>query len=93
MLEALARLTEHVERLLAAHEQALLEVDRLRAQEAEDRRHLRQLEERLAQALKRGHELEQERAGLRERLAALPDPASLEEARRRLAALLETLEI
>jgi len=92
-VEPLARLEEQVDRLLAAHAETLGELQRRDREQGETRQKLRQLEERLAQALKHVHELEQERGILRERLAALPDPASLDEARRRLQALLETLEI
>lgn len=84
-----ARLEALVERLMADHGHW-----RKRAQELEQRlreqdRHGRQLDERLAQALRRVHELELERNQLKDRLAQLPDPASVEEARRRLRLLLE----
>lgn len=82
-----------VDRLMAEHGHW-----RKRAQELEQRlreqdRHGRQLDERLAQALRRVHELEQERTQLKERLAQLPDPGSLEEARRRLRLLLDNEEL
>lgn len=92
-VDPLARLEEQVDRLLTAHGGTLQELLRSDRERGEAQQKLRQLEERLAQALKRVHELEQERGLLRERLVALPDPASLDEARRRLQALLETLEI
>lgn len=92
-MEPVTRLADQVGRLLEAHQRAVDELDQERRNSAEGQRLQRQLEERLAQALRRVHELEQERGTLRERLQSLPDPGSLEEARRRLQALLETLEI
>lgn len=88
-----AQLEVLVDRLMADHgrwrKRALELEHRLREQD----RHGRQLDERLAQALRRVHELEQERTQLKERLAQLPDPASVEEARRRLRLLLDNEEL
>jgi predicted nuclease with TOPRIM domain len=91
-MDALTRLAEQVERLLAAHGRAQETRRALEGALHERERQARQLEERQAQALRRIQELEQERGRLRERLAALPDEASLEEARARLARLLEGLD-
>jgi hypothetical protein len=91
-MDSLARLQELVERLLAEHGRALEERRALQAGLRERERHARQLEERQTQALRRIQELEQERGRLRERLAALPDEASLAEARQRLQRLLDDLD-
>jgi len=92
-MDSLERLGGWLERLLEAHEVDRGRLESLRGELAEAKRVRRQLEERLAQALRRIHELEAERGDLRDRLDSLPDPADLAEARRRLEALLSHLEI
>jgi len=88
-MDSLPRLEELVDRLMAEHGHWRKRATELEHRLRDQDRHARQLDERLSQALRRVQELEQERANLRERLAQLPDPASVEEARRRLRLLLD----
>jgi chromosome segregation ATPase len=92
-MDSLERLSGWLQRLLEVHQEDRGRLESLRAELAEAGRGRRQLEERLAQALRRIHELEAERGELRDRLDALPDPAHVAEARRRLQSLLGDLEI
>lgn len=92
-MNSLERLAGWLDQLLEAHQEDRGRLESLRGELAGERRTRRQLEERLAQALRRIHELESERGELRDKLDALPDPADLAEARRRLQGLLDNLEI
>lgn len=88
-MEQLPRLEALVDQLMAEHGHWRRRACDLEQRLREQDRHARQLDERLGQALRRVQELEAERGHLRDKLAQLPDPASLEEARRRLRALLD----
>jgi hypothetical protein len=83
MEDALRRLAAQVERLLEA-----LEAERGRSAAVEAR--LADLQLRLEQALERGRGAEAESRRLRAELAGRPSAEALEEARRRLRALIET---
>ena len=84
-MDVMQLLEEQVDRLIAEHRGCHAELTELK-------RTQRQLEERLEQAIAQLKESRQETQRLRESLEKAPDPARVDEARRRIESLLSELE-